>query len=197
MSGPQEARLVEMARAHVLKFGARRLTVVGVAEALGMTHANVYRTFPSKAALIDGVTASWLKPVEARLREVAESADPAGDKLERMLMAVHTAYRTRLEEEPALFDLLVDALENERGVAKQHRARVQGEVQKVVEEAIAGGAFALADRRRAMALIFDVAHRFIHPTALRLDRDVPRAALTQRFEAALSLLVRALRIGRG
>ena len=47
-----EARLVDIATAHVRKFGHARTTVVGVAADAGMTHANVYRYFPSKAALL-------------------------------------------------------------------------------------------------------------------------------------------------
>jgi AcrR family transcriptional regulator len=192
-----EARILDTARAHVQKFGAKRVTVVAIAEELGMTHANVYRYFPSKAGLLDAVTTMWLRPLEARLREVAEGADPAADKLERLLMAVHGAYRRTLETEPKLFDLLVDAVEKARPAATQHRARVQGEVQRIVEDGVNSGGFAFTDRRRAMALIFDVAHRFIHPAAMRLDRDVQRAALANRFETALGLVMRALRFGRG
>ena len=192
-----ETRILDAARAHVAKFGPKRVTVVAIAEELGMTHPNVYRHFASKAALLDAVTAAWLRPLESSVHAVVEGADPAHDKLERVLMAVHGAYRRTLETEPKLFDLLIDALEHERPVARQHRSRVQGEVQRIVEDGIGDGAFALTDRRRAMALIFDVAHRFIHPAAMRLDRDVNRAALAARFEAALGLIVRALRFGRG
>ena len=162
-----------------------------------MTHANIYRHFASKAVLLDAVTAAWLRPLEASAHTVVEGADPAHDKLERVLIAVHGAYRRTLETEPNLFKLLIDALENERPIARQHRSRVQGEVQRIVEDGIAGGAFAITDRRWAMALIFDVVHRFINPTAMLLDRDVNRAALAARFEAALALIVRALRFGRG
>ncbi len=52
-----EARLVDIARAHVRKFGHARTTVVGVAAEAGMTHANVYRYFSSKSALLEG--RSW------------------------------------------------------------------------------------------------------------------------------------------
>ena len=58
------------------KFGSARATVVGVAQEAGMTHANVYRYFPSKAALLEEITASWLRPIETRLREAAEGAAP-------------------------------------------------------------------------------------------------------------------------
>ena len=67
-----QSRILEIARAHIRKFGAARATIVGVAQDAGMTHANVYRYFPSKATLFEEITASWLRPIEARLREVAE-----------------------------------------------------------------------------------------------------------------------------
>lgn len=191
-----EARLVEIAKAHVRKFGHARLTVVGVAAEAGMTHANVYRYFPSKAALIDEVVASGLRPLEARLRDAAEGADPAYDKLERMLMAVHRDYRGKLDSDPELFDLLIDALMRNRPSARKHRSRVQSEIQRVYEEGVAASAFAMADRRRAMSLIFDAAHRFIHPVALRLDRDASAHAVATRFETVLAITLRALRTGR-
>ena len=191
-----EARLLEIARAHVRKFGAARTTIVGIAADAGMTHANVYRYFPSKLALFEEITAAWLRPVETRLREAADGADPAYDKLERMLLSVHRAYREKLDSDPALFDLLIDALAKERPSARKHRTRVQSEIQRAVEEGIASGAFAMADRRRALSLIFDAAHRFIHPVALKLDRDTPSAPLATRFETVISLVLRALRTGR-
>jgi len=147
-------------------------------------------------ALLEEITASWLRPIETRLRETAEGADPAADKLENMLMTLHRAYRQKLESDPALFDLLIEALEKNRGSARRHRARVQSEIQRVVEEGVASGAFAMSDRRRAMSLIFDAAHRFIHPVALRRDKDVAGAALAARFETIVAVTLRTLRTGR-
>jgi AcrR family transcriptional regulator len=191
-----EARIAEIARAHVRKFGAARTTIVAIAAEAGMTHANVYRYFPSKIELFEELTASWLRPLEARLREAAEGADPAYDKLERMLLAIHRVYRQKLEADPELFDLLIDALARERTSARRHRSRVQSDLQRVVEEGISSGAFALADRRRALSLVFDAAHRFIHPVALKLDIATPSAPLAARFETVISIVLRALRTGR-
>jgi AcrR family transcriptional regulator len=195
-SEPVEARILDIAREHLRKFGAARTTVVGIAEQAGMTHANVYRYFSSKEALFEEITASWLRPLEARLREAADGADPAFDKLERMLLAIHRAYRQKLDSDPAIFDLLIDALDKARGSARKHRGRVQSEIQRVVEDGIASGAFAMTDRRRALSLIFDAAHRFIHPIALRLDAETPAPALEARFERIVAMALRALRAGR-
>jgi AcrR family transcriptional regulator len=193
---PVEARIAEIAREHIRRFGAKRTTIVGIAEQAGMTHANVYRYFPSKQELFEELTAAWLRPLEARLREAADGADPSFDKLERMLLAIHRVYRQKLESDPELFDLLIEALAEDRMSARKHRSRVQSEIQGVVEEGISSGAFALADRRRAMALIFDAAHRFIHPVALKLDKATPAAPLAARFETVISMVLRALRTGR-
>jgi AcrR family transcriptional regulator len=193
---PVESRILAVAAEHVRRFGAARTTIVGVAAEAGMTHANVYRYFPSKIALMEEITASWLRPLEVKLREAAEGADPAYDKLERMLLAVHRAYRAKLDGDAALFDLLIESLTQERASARKHRACVQTEMQRVVEEGVASSAFAMADRRRALALVFDASHRFLHPVALRLDRDIPAPALAQRFERIVSMTLRALRTGR-
>ena len=187
---------MEIARTHVRKFGLARTTIVGIARDAGMTHANVYRYFSSKEALFEEMTASWLRPLETRLREAADGADPAYDKLERMLLAIHRAYREKLESDPLLFDLLLEALEKGKGSARKHRGRVQADLQRVVEEGIASGAFAMTDRRRALSLVFDAAHRFIHPLAVRLDAQTPSAALEMRFERIIALALRALRSGR-
>jgi AcrR family transcriptional regulator len=193
---PVEARVMEIAREHVRKFGPSRTTIVGIAQEAGMTHANVYRYFASKEALFEEMTTSWLRPLEARLREAADGADPAYDKLERMLLAIHRAYRQKLDNDAAIFNLLVEALEKGKGSARKHRGRVQADIQRVVEEGIASGAFAMSDRRRALALIFDAAHRFIHPIAVRLDAQTQASALEGRFERIIALALRALRSGR-
>ena len=61
-----DQRILELACDHLRRFGPKRTTIVGIAEAAGMSHANVYRYFPSKQALFEAVTALWLKPLEER-----------------------------------------------------------------------------------------------------------------------------------
>jgi Tetracyclin repressor-like, C-terminal domain len=76
-----------------------------------------------------------------------------------MLTAIHRDYRGKLDDDPALFDLLVEALLKNRSSVRKHRARAQSEIQRVLEEGIGAGVFAMTDRRRATSLIFDAAHR--------------------------------------
>ena len=74
-----------------------------------MTHANVYRYFPSKDALLDAVAGRWLRELETELADIADAPDPADDKIERFLGALATAQSEMLVREPHLFAVHLDA----------------------------------------------------------------------------------------
>lgn len=189
---PTDGKILRIAAEHVRRYGLERTTVVSVAAEAGMSHANVYRYFPSKESLIDALTDAWLKPIEAGLHEIADAPDPADDKLERILSAIHRAYRNKVETDPNLFSIFAAAVESGRALARRHRSRVQAEIQRVLEEGMGGGVFRPGDLRRATSLVFDGLHRFVHPVAVKLDRDVPREQIDSRFERLTRVVLRAL-----
>lgn len=191
-SASPDARILELAENHLRKFGPARFTVVAVADDLGMSHANIYRYFSSKAGLMEAVTAQWLKPIEAALRDIADSPDPARDKLERMLSGLHRAYREKLQSDPYLFAVFAESVRASGGVARKHRNRIQAELRRVLEEGMASSAFAEDEHSRTLALIFDATHRFIHPVCVALDREIPRDHVAARFERTLEALLGAL-----
>jgi len=196
-SGEQAAdqKILELACDHLRQFGPRRTTVVGIAEAAGMSHANIYRYFPSKEALFEAVTLMWLKPLEQQLHVIVQGQDPAYDKLERALTALQQAYREKRDGDPILFQLLCDAIRQGGGVARRHRNKVQSEIQAIIEEGIGSGAFRMQDRRRAMALVFDLAHRFIQPVSIALDKGVSAAEMDFRASRVIAAIQRSLAFG--
>lgn len=185
-------RLLAIAADHVRRFGARRLTVVAVAEAAGMTHANVYRYFPSREALLDAVANAALRPVEALLSDIAGAPDPADDKLERMVLALARAYRDLLEHDAAAFGIYAEAVEGNRGIARRHRGRARMLFERVVDEGVATGVFSVRDRQRALSFLTDALFRFTHPAAVRLDGSLPRAALEPRLATMVAVALRTL-----
>lgn len=190
-----EDRLLRVAAEHLARFGPRRLTVVGVAEEAGMTHANVYRYFPSKAELVDAVAGQWLKEVEASLADIADSPDPADDKLERFVLAIARQYRDCAQSNPHVFEVYVAAVEHSRGVARKHRGRQLRLLERVIEEGIGAEVFNPRDRERAIAFVIDATQRFVNPAMVRIDVRVPRAVLDERLNAVLRVVLRALAAG--
>lgn len=190
-----DARLLAIATEHLARLGHKRVTVVAVAAEAGMTHANVYRYFPSKDALLDAVAGRWLREVEGELARIADAPDPADDKIERLLMALASAQREVLAREPHLFAVHLDATVAARPIARRHRVRLRSLVERVVEEGIAAGAFVARDRERAIAYIFDASYRFTHPLAMQHDSDLPADLIQARFGAVIQAIQKVLRMG--
>jgi AcrR family transcriptional regulator len=189
---PSDVRILQVAVEHVRRFGASRTTVVGIAAEAGMSHANVYRYFPSKLSLMEALTEQWLRPLEVGLHEIADAPDPADDKLERIVSAVYRTYRNKVETDPNLFAIFAESIERGRAVGRRHRARLQTEITRVVDEGMASGVFRHTDQRRTVALVFDGLHRFLNPIPIKLDRDVPREQFDARFERLTAVMLRAL-----
>lgn len=187
-----DVRLVSIAADHVRRVGAKRVTVVGIAEEAGMTHANVYRYFPSKEALIDAVVADALKPVELMMADIAGAPDPADDKLERLTLALAHAYRDLAEKDRAIFALYADIAAENRSVARRHRGRVFMFVERVVDEGAGIGVFRMRDREVAMSFLADIFFRFSHPSAILLDMARPREVMEQRFSVLINVALRTL-----
>jgi AcrR family transcriptional regulator len=192
---PAETRLLAVASEHLKRLGPRRITVVDIADAAGMTHANVYRYFPSKAALVDAVADQWLRSYEAAIADIADAPDPADDKLERLIQASAHTLRDLLQDNRHLFDVYCDATETSRPLVRRHRARMRQLTERVLDEGIATAKFDPRDRERALAFITDAAYRFINPLTVRLDAEVPQEILDQRLAAVTRVILRALLVG--
>lgn len=193
---PTDLVILEIAADHIRRFGVERTTVTGIAEEAGMSHANVYRYYPSKTALIDEITAGWLKPLETGLRSIADAPDPAFDKLERLIFAVHRTYRDKLDSDPNIFSLFVEATAKGTSVARKHRSRIELEIQRILDEGASGGVFEISDMKKALALVCDALHKFIHPCAMSLDVAMARATLEDRAGFVATLVLAALAGGR-
>ena len=192
---PSETRILSVASEHLRKFGLKRFTVVAVAEEAGMTHANVYRYFPSRVALIDAVVDVWLKATERKLADVADGPDPADDKLERLILALAKANRDLLQDDPHLFAALSLAVAKRHAISRRNRTRVRALFERVVDEGIATGVFEPRDRERAVAFVIDATHRFIHPASLALEADVPQASVDARLSTLIRVILRVLGSG--
>lgn len=195
-----EARILAVAARHLRRDGLARLTVVRIAEEAGMTHANVYRYFPSKIALADRIVSDWLREIERRLGDITQAPDPADDKLERFLTLLARAYDDKSRADPAVFDVYVHSVLKGRATAGRHQQRVHDLMARVLEEGFATRVFPSGDVRRAASLVRDALHRFIDPvaiqTAQRLDGEKGGGAADPRRERVTRLIVRGLASSR-
>jgi AcrR family transcriptional regulator len=192
---PTGARLLDIATDNVRRHGMERTTLVAVARDAGVSHAAIYRYYASKDALLDAVTGEWLKAVETQLAGVADSPDPADDKLERMMLLVARLYRERLDREPNLYALWLAATAERRAVVRKHRRRLRALIDRVVEEGRSTELFRGRSNERLILFLTDALHRFVDPVAIAADKDVDRRDLDQRLARLMGMVIRALGSG--
>ena len=187
--------LLDVAAEHLARKGPHRLTVSAVAAGSGMTHANVYRYYPSKEGLIDAVVGRWLRTIELELVRIVEGPDPAEDKIEHMLVALARRQRDAQRHDPHVFAVHLDAVLKDRAMARRHRTRLRSLIERVIEEGIASSAFAARNRERAIAYIFDASYRFTHPLGIQLDADLPWDLADARLGGITLSIQQVLRTG--
>jgi len=192
---PTGVRILDLATDHIRRHGLERTTLVAVARDAQLSHAAIYRYFASKDDLIDAVTGAWLKTVETQLAGVADSPDPADDKLERMMLLVARLYRERQDSEPFLYAAWLAAIAERRAVVRRHRRRLRGLIERVIEEGRSTELFRARSNERLVTFLNDALHRFVDPVAIAGDRDVDRGELDQRLGRVLRVMIRAMATG--
>ncbi len=190
-----EARLIAIAAEHIRRFGPDKVTVVAIAREAGMSHANVYRFFPSKAGLVEAVVVAWARSVEVMLGDIASAPDPADDKLERFLTAWAKAQRDGLDRDPAIYGAFQAFWDGRRDSVMAHRARLRAFLASIIDEGLGSGPFQVKDEERAAAFVADAMQRFVHPALVLETRDLPRSQVEQRYAALIRAVVRTLVAG--
>lgn len=188
-------RILQAAETLLRRHGVAKLTVVDVARALDMSHANVYRHFASKTALQDALVERWLQQVSLPLAEIASRPEPAAKRLEAWLLTLIAAKRRKVLDDPELFEAYHAAAEAARGVVEAHMAANRSHLTRIVRDGVAAGEFAVRDVPAAVAAIRDATARFVDPHFIRQTADRTTAEQTREAKRVLALLIAGLEAG--
>jgi AcrR family transcriptional regulator len=150
------------------KHGADKANVVDVAKLLGMSHANIYRHFPSKRALLDAVAARWLNSISGPLQEIADTAvGSAAGRLENWFHTMRTMKVRRFEEDPELFEVYFRVAESVRDIVTAYIHVLVAQLRRIVSDGISAGDFSPAlDPEITARVLFHATLRFSHPALI-------------------------------
>jgi AcrR family transcriptional regulator len=173
------------------RHGPAKATVVDVARALGVSHAAVYRHFPSKAVLREAVTRRWIDRSYHRLARIADdTATPAPERLRAWLAELFTAKRAKALEDPELTATYGVLAAEHSSVVADHVAVLVGQIRAVVAAGVADGDFTAPSPAAAAQAVFDATLGFHHPAhAPTWQTDGIDAA----FDQVCTLLIDGLR----
>ncbi|MEM9304375.1 MAG: TetR/AcrR family transcriptional regulator [Pseudomonadota bacterium] len=185
---PDEQRdaIIDAARKLLAEQGHDRLRVVSVANELGMSHANVYRFFPSREALMDAIVESWLAYSRAEVKEIATRSEPPLNRLRAIVLSMHRNAKRRFREEPNVSELYEHLHGRRAESARQHIALLYGLGRELLREAAETGELAVKDLDAALRLVHAATAKFTTPRLIResLDEDT-MTQLSQVLDALL------------
>ncbi|CAN5328107.1 TetR family transcriptional regulator [soil metagenome] len=145
------------------KYGPAKATVVDVARVLGVSHGTVYRHFPTKVALREAVTKSWLDRSHDGLTEIARADRPADVRLVAWQIELFKFKKQKALVDPELFATYSTLAREHSDVAIVHIAELIEQVKQIVDDGVAEGIFATADSLATAKAIFDATIRFHDP----------------------------------
>jgi AcrR family transcriptional regulator len=189
---PDETRLriMEVAEEHFRRVGYAKTAVADIAEALGMSPANVYRFFESKSAIKDAICYRLLEQEHAMIEEIIATPEPAAVRLERIILGVNRYNRCQFVKEKRLHDMVEVALAENWEAVKAHCQKIKSYYAKVIAEGIAAGEFAKLDPVATAEGLFVLCVGLCHPAMIAQNNDENAEENARR---AVALVVRSLR----
>lgn len=186
---PRE-RILDAAEAALRRFGTEKTNVVDIARALEMSHANIYRFFPSKKQLLQAVAERWLVFLMAPLDAIAaDHSRPAAVRLAEWLEKIRAAKRKKLQDDPEIFRIHFDIIAEMPDMLGAHLQHLHAQVEAIIGDGVAAGEFAAGMDAATVARAFLHATEPFHHPALIMNAAPSKADA----EAVIGLLLDGLR----
>ncbi|MGC5014211.1 TetR/AcrR family transcriptional regulator [Streptosporangium sp. DT93] len=183
-------RIVAAAEETLRRFGPAKATVVDVARTLGVSHAAVYRHFPSKTALREAVTSAWLAGVRQPLEEVRTgSGRPAAPLLREWLTVLAHQKRERALRDPELFATYVALVGESSGAVEAHVSELLADLTAIIAAGAGQGAFRVPDAAAAARAVLTATSPFHNPAHAG---DWSRPSFERDLQDVLDIILRGL-----
>jgi Transcriptional regulator len=171
---PEEVRaaILEVAEEHFRRLGYQKTSVADIAAVLKMSPANVYRFFPSKAAIVGAICARVTGEIQALGLAIARSEGTVAERLERYLVEIHRHNRATLMNDQRLHDMVGVAMEENWEAIEAHIAAMRAIVTDLIREGIASGEFAEDDADLLGHVVKSSFVMFLHPRMIEQCCDV-------------------------
>jgi AcrR family transcriptional regulator len=182
--------IVETAERLFRSMGYQKTAVADIARELRMSPANVYRFFPSKAAINEAICARLLGGLEEVAWAIARTPGPAADRLRIMFATMQQQTMTLFFDDKRMHDMVAAAMDEHWSVIRRHIDTIDAALRHILMDGIGTGEFADPDPDRTCKLLHAAMAAFVHPTLVQqcLDDDLPSMA-----NQMADLMVRALR----
>jgi len=189
MSTPSEdTRSLIIRHAEILfhRYGFGKTTVADIARECAMSPANVYRFFPSKAAIVAAIARIWLGELNAHGRAIARQDRPAAERLRDFVLETHRIIRDRYVSDPKVHEMTVKVIEESWEVVREFLAGQVEIVAEILADGVRRGEFRIDDIPATALVVRATLAKFHHPMLVAQCIDEP---LAEQAEQVVDLLL--------
>ncbi|WP_243359750.1 TetR/AcrR family transcriptional regulator [Fundidesulfovibrio terrae] len=181
-----KASIVDAAEALFRSVGYSKTTVGEIAKALGMSQANVYRYFPTKASINEVICERVVLRIEDRCKSIIDSTSSAQQRLSLFMLEYFRAVKDNVIKEQRVHEMVVKAVEQYWTVIQEHVNRMDIMVQGILSNGIKAGAFKEVDIPATSLALQNAFSAFTYPALVeRQIADAANSGGEKRIEADL------------
>jgi len=184
------ASILETAERLFREIGYQKTTVADIARELGMSPANVYRFFTSKAAINEAICARLLQGLTELMWGIARGPGTPPDRLRAIFRASHEQTIQLFFQEKRMHDMVDAAMDEHWDVIKTFIHDIETAIRHVIMDGAASGVFAHLPPDSTAKLVHCTMMGFTHPT---LIQQCAKENLAELAEGMAELVLRALR----
>jgi len=173
-----KASIVATAERLFRSFGYQKTTVADIARELRMSPANVYRFFPSKAAINQVICGRVVDELEAVAWAEARRDAPAADRIRALFAAMQQRVQALCFDDRRMHDMVSAAMAENWPSIDAFINRVDAALAEIIADGQRQGAFAPLDAEQTGKLVHACMICFAHPTVVEqcIDDDLPALA---------------------
>lgn len=155
--------ILEAARSLYETIGFEKTTMGDVAKVLGMSPANLYRSFPNRQAIDEAIAARMLSLIEDRAWREARAVRPAGLGLAALSRAVLEETQMRMFSQQRIHHLCAVAAREQWPVVQAYLDSLRGALRHVIMEGQRSGELAKADPESLAETVCAALTKVWHP----------------------------------
>ena len=159
-------RILDVAEEHFRRIGYQKTSMADIASCLGMSSANIYRFFPSRAAINRSICGRFFAEAAQFADSIARTRAPAHEKLGDLLNVLHQKRKTTFIQEKPVHDLIVAAAEENWAIIRAHGDQIVLIIETIVREGVEAGEFGVEDAAQAARNVLNAFMPFYHPVLI-------------------------------
>jgi AcrR family transcriptional regulator len=156
-------RILDVAEKHFRRIGYQKTSVADIASCLGMSTANIYRFFPSRAVINRSICGRFLAETVQFTESIARMQAPAHKKLVDVLNILHQKRKTTFIQERPVHELIVTATDENWAITRAHSDQIVVIIETIVREGTEAHEFSVEDAAQAARNVITAFMPFYHP----------------------------------